>query len=257
MPGVRPGAVREHQRQYAEDERERRHEDGPQSKAGGFHGRFQDSTSLAAKPDREFDDEDRVLRRQPEEHQQSDLAVDVEGEAAPFEGEDRPEDRERHREDDDERNRPALVERGEHEEDHDQRDEEDVRLDVAGFDRLVDGAGPLVLESRRGQDRGRDRFHRDLDLAARVSLRGPAHHHRGVVVVVVRDVVGRDDLVHRRELTDRNRFAVAVHDSEPTDVLRRHPVDAFGLQDHLIDLVVFVPVVDVEASPTETVPTSN
>ena len=62
----------------------------------------------------ELDDQDRVLGREADEHDEADLAEDVVGEPAQQLGAQPAEDRERHAQQDDEGQDPALVLRGEH-----------------------------------------------------------------------------------------------------------------------------------------------
>ena len=77
-----PAPVANDQRQHAEDERERGHQDRPQPDARRFDRRLDDRQPLVPQLLGELDDQDRVLRRQPDQHDQPDLAVDVVGQAA-------------------------------------------------------------------------------------------------------------------------------------------------------------------------------
>src|ERR1043166_4141347 len=75
---------------------------------------------------RELHDQDAVLRDQPHERDEPDLAVDVERREAEEREQQRPRDRERRRAgEDDERIAEALELGGEHEEDEDRRQQED------------------------------------------------------------------------------------------------------------------------------------
>ena len=69
----------------------------------------------------ELDDQDRVLRRQADQHHQADLAVDVVGEAAQPLRAERAEHGQRHAEQDDERQHEALVLRRQRQVDEQQR----------------------------------------------------------------------------------------------------------------------------------------
>ena len=76
---------------------------------------------------RELDDQNRVLAREPDEHEQADLREDVVVAAREPHAGDRRQQAHRHDQDDHERQRPALVLRGEHEEheQHAEREDED------------------------------------------------------------------------------------------------------------------------------------
>ena len=73
----------------------------------------------------EFDDQDRVLRGQPDQHDEADLRQDVDVHPAHDQARHRGEQAHRHDQDDRERQRPALVLRREHEEDEEHRGAED------------------------------------------------------------------------------------------------------------------------------------
>ena len=74
---------------------------------------------LLAPPLGELDDQDRVLGGQADEHDEADLRIDVDLQAAQPQRRQRAEQRQRHREQDHERHRPALVLRRQDEEDED------------------------------------------------------------------------------------------------------------------------------------------
>ena len=80
---------------------------------------------------RELHDQNRVLRRETDDGDQSDLEVDVVRLAAEPDAEQRAEHAERNAEQHRERHRPALVLRREHEEDHDEAEHEDERRGAA------------------------------------------------------------------------------------------------------------------------------
>src|SRR5688572_18965049 len=76
MASFLPGATGEHQRHDAQDEGEGRHQDRPQPDAGRLDRRFDYGESLLAKLLGELDDQDRVLRRQADQHDEPDLAIE-------------------------------------------------------------------------------------------------------------------------------------------------------------------------------------
>ena len=77
-----PAPVAKTERQHAEDEGERGHQDGPEAELRGFDGGVDDDRPCFAKLLGELDDQDGVLGGQADEHDETDLAVDVVGEAA-------------------------------------------------------------------------------------------------------------------------------------------------------------------------------
>ena len=78
-----------------------------------------------------LEDQDRVLRRERDQHRETDLEVDIIGETAEQDGEQRAEQRERHGEQHTEWQRPFLVLAGEDQEHHDQAEHEDKRRRAA------------------------------------------------------------------------------------------------------------------------------
>ena len=74
-PAPAPSAIASGTR--AQDERERRHQDRPQPEPGAVQRRLLDRLALLALELGELDDEDGVLRREPDQHDQPDLRVDV------------------------------------------------------------------------------------------------------------------------------------------------------------------------------------
>src|ERR1700678_3737676 len=65
------------ERANAEDERDGGHQDGTKAELGGFDGGFDDGAALREELLGELDDEDRVFRRETNEHDEADLDVDV------------------------------------------------------------------------------------------------------------------------------------------------------------------------------------
>ena len=137
----RARAARQQQRQHAEDERERRHEDRPQSFARRLDRRLANPHAVRAQLVGEFDDQDRVLRRQTDDGDQPDLEVDVVRLMPNPDAEQRAEHAERHAEQHGERHRPALVLRREHEKHQHETEREDERR-VAARRALLDTTDP-------------------------------------------------------------------------------------------------------------------
>ena len=91
---------------------------------------------------RELDDQDRVLRGEPDQHHEADLEVDVVGHAAHEDEHQRAEQPERNREQYRDRQRPPLVIRREDEEHHDDGERERERRRRADALLLERLAGP-------------------------------------------------------------------------------------------------------------------
>ena len=91
-----PAPCGDPQRHAAEDERERRHQDRPQAEPRALQRRVHQALALLEAVLRELDDQDRVLGGEADQHDEADLAVDVEGEAAREEAEEGADHRDRH-----------------------------------------------------------------------------------------------------------------------------------------------------------------
>ena len=142
---------------HADDHRRRRHQD----RAQAHRRRLARSPSRRDRPSRllqpvgEIDHQDAVLGDQADQRHQADLRIDVDaGEAehaADVERQQRAEQRRRQRDQDDERIAEALVLRGEHEIDDDQREDEDVDERVAFLLELARVALEIVADSPSGK----------------------------------------------------------------------------------------------------------
>ena len=128
----RAGAGGDDQRHDAENEGERRHQNRPQPLACGVGRRLESiEPELIFSLLREFDDQDGVLAREPDEHDETDLREDVVVLSAKQHAGDRRQEAHRHDQHDRERQRHALVLSGQHEKDDDDRKDEDERRGVA------------------------------------------------------------------------------------------------------------------------------
>ena len=102
-----------HERQHAEDEGEGGHEDRAQPHPGGFGRRLEAVLAMLLVLARELDDQDGVLGRQADQHDEADLGEDIHVHAAEQEPADGGKQAHGHDENDGERQRPALILRGE------------------------------------------------------------------------------------------------------------------------------------------------
>ncbi len=76
-PAQLSGAGGDDKRHQARDEGEARHHDGAEPLPGAFDGSLLDRQAVLAPLLGEFDDQDAVLRRQRDQHHQSDLGVKI------------------------------------------------------------------------------------------------------------------------------------------------------------------------------------
>src|SRR3954469_6598219 len=113
---LRARATGENERHDAHDECERRHENRTQSDARRLERGAQTIATLLLEIACKLYDEDGVLARETDEHEQPDLSEDVVVSTRDPHAGDRRQKAHRHDENDHERQRPAFVLRGEHEE---------------------------------------------------------------------------------------------------------------------------------------------
>ena len=142
----------------------------------------------------------------------------------------RAEHRDRHGQEHGERQRPALVERGENQEDEDQRQPEDGPGRARGLLFLVRQVGPVVADLVR-QRRARHVLQRGDRLPGTVAGRRRAVHLHGAKdVEPVRELRAERPFrgLDRRE---RHHRAGVVPDVELSDLLRRDAVFAFRLHE--------------------------
>src|SRR6266478_588317 len=70
-------ALRQHQWHDAQNERERSHQNGPQTDAHRLHRGFDHRHAFTAQLLRKFNDQNRILAGEPDQHHQTNLAVNV------------------------------------------------------------------------------------------------------------------------------------------------------------------------------------
>ena len=121
-----------------------------------FDGRVLQGHALQPPLDREFDDQDRVLAEQTDQHDQADLGVHVVGQTHGLQEEEGAEDPDRQRQDHRQRQDEALVLPDQHQIDEGDDDEEDI-------DRLVPLPCLVVSETRPADvETARQRLGADL-----------------------------------------------------------------------------------------------
>ena len=165
--GSGAGTAGKGQRQAADDGRKGRHEDWPQAKLGGDDDSFHRVDTLVDTLFGEFDDEDGVLGRQADDHDDANLHVDAVQEAAGIGVEqgrqladdvfraDSPENPRRYGEQDGERHGPAFIEGSQAEEGEDQGHEQDFRRRTGRRAFFAALAGPFDGHPRRHDALGR------------------------------------------------------------------------------------------------------
>jgi rRNA maturation protein Nop10 len=112
-----PGPLRDHQREHAQDEGERRHNDRPQPHPGGFHGGLEQGGTLLLLVAGELDDEDGVLGRQAHQYHEANLHEDVDVHPGQRDACHGTQQAHGHDQDHRQRQRPTLVQARQHEED--------------------------------------------------------------------------------------------------------------------------------------------
>src|SRR5882757_999246 len=176
----------------------------------------------------EFDDQDRVLTSEPDEHNEADLREDVVLHRAEPNTVDRAEQTHRDDKNDRERQRPTFVKRREQQENEQNAKRENVNRAVARKFLLERYLRPLGREAGR-QDLFSETFNGGKRLAAaRAWCRLPAEVGRGKHVVA-RDRVGAAYLLHRRNRPERNNSARVIARLQQANVVRTQTELRVGL----------------------------
>src|SRR5665213_1381488 len=183
---LRAGIERQRERQHPGDHRGGRHDDRAEAFARGFADRGDAAETFVAAPVREIDQQDPVLRHQPDQQHRADQREQVQRLAGERERTQRADDRHGDREHDDERRAVAVVER-----DHQQVDQHD-----------------------REQQRDRHPLHRRADLllvAARGRCDGDGRRQ------LQRGEPAREVVLDVRELRAGREISAGVDDARPVD----------------------------------------
>ncbi len=130
MAHLGTGSKGEDQRQHAENECKRRHENGPQPELTRLQGCIADVHAFFLALLGKLHDQDRVLAGQADQHDEPDLGEDIHLHPGQVQARHRAEEAHRHDQDDGQRQRPAFILRGENQEHegNSQREDEDRRL---------------------------------------------------------------------------------------------------------------------------------
>ena len=138
----RPGAGGEDQRKETGDEGEGGHLNRPEAQFSSFDGRLLEGQALPAPLHREFDDQDRVLAEQTDQHDQTNLGVDVVGQPHDLQEQEGTEDPDRQRQDHGQRQDETLVLPDQYQIDEGDDDQEDINRLVPLFRLVVREAFP-------------------------------------------------------------------------------------------------------------------
>ena len=144
MPGFLSRTGGKDERKHAENKRQGRHQDRTQTNAGRLDGGIEDRQAALAELFGELHDQNGVLRSQPNQHDESDLAIHVVRQSADPLRRQCPQDRERNAEQYDEGQHETFILRREREVDQQQRKSEDQNR-LAACLRFFEGdAGPRI-----------------------------------------------------------------------------------------------------------------
>ena len=147
--GSGPGSFGQRQRQGAEEEGQRGHDDRAEPDLHCRQGRLDQFMSFMHLRLDELDDEDGVLGGKADGGQQTDLEIDIIGEHPQLDRHHRPHQSQRQHQQVDEGDGPALVQGRHGEKHHQQRDGVECRRLGAGLLFLVGETGPFITDADR------------------------------------------------------------------------------------------------------------
>ena len=217
---------------------------GRRRSSGRLNGSFRDGTALSKELLGEFDDENRVLRRETDEHDETDLDVDVVDQAAERDERERSQDCHRDSEKDDERQREGLVLSRQGEVDDQKAEAKDDDGLAFGLHFFECETGPRVGHALEFV------LLEELDHGCVALTGAKAWCGRTVDLgraeeVVVVDDLGSGDLLDTGEVVERDHLAGVGTDVELTQVLRVTAELLVCLDVDAVGAVVVVEVVDV------------
>ena len=242
-----PAPDRQDQRHDAEDERERRHQDGPQPELRGMRHGVVPVLARVFPLLRELHDQDRVLAREPDQHDEADLRQDVVVEAAQPDAREREENAQRHDRDDRKRQRPAFVLERQQQEDEQNAEREDQQAGAAGEALLERELGPLEGQAV-GQQARREGLHRRQRVAGADAGRRAALDLRGRIKVVAHDAVGARRAANGEHRAERHHGARRASRAQPRDVRRIETKRPVGLRRHAIAAAEEIEVIHVDGA---------
>src|SRR5262249_17667535 len=246
-PPRRARTRRDPQGYAAPNEREGGHQDWAQPHAGALKRRIYEAPSFLQLDLGELNDQDRVLRRQTDEHDQTDLGVHVQIVAPQYEAAEGAEDRHRYCQQHRERQRPTLVERRQDQEDEYQRQGKRRPRRPRSLPLLVREIAPVVAHLGR-KDFLRHLLERRHGLTGTVTWRGAPDDLGGAVEIESVGVFRAADGARGEQRRERNHGAVVIPHKVILDVLVAPALFPFRLQVHAPLPAEAVELVEVEAA---------
>ncbi len=227
-------ALGDQQRHHGHHHGRRGHEDGPEPDGGRMLDRLAPSIALLfLQLVGEVHHQDAVLGNQPDQGDEPDLRIDVDGGESGIERDERAEHRGRQGDQDDQRVAEALILRGEHEEDDHQREDEGVNEGVALLDELPALALEIVSEAFRKALRGLL-----LEKVDGLADGAPGERHgrqrRRVELLEIGERVRLHHLGHGRHVGERDEHARAGADLVAREPILVQPKLARHLRNDLI-----------------------
>ena len=192
----------------------------------------------------ELHDQDAVLGRQPDQHDDADLAEEVERAAGDAQAEQRAEHAQRHGQHDHQRMDEALELRGQHQVHDQQRQAEGEQHRATRLQVFARFALPVDLRVL-GQFLGGHLLRPRHRLAQRIARRQPGGNGDRTQPVEAVEAAGLGHFAERDQVGQRHQFAAAGAHLDRGQVGRGLARLALGLDDH----VVFLAVVDVGRDP--------
>ncbi len=239
------GTAGKYQRHHAHDEGERGHQDRTQTQAAGFQHCIQRAHALGLFVLGELDDQNRVLARKPHQYDQADLGEDV----VVATGNDHPgngrQQGHRYNQDHRQRQAPAFVLSGQHQERQQHAEREDEQRGVARENLLIGQVGPFV-DHAVGQFFTQQFFHGGLRLARAEARCGCAVDLGSNETVVVHHAVGAGGVTDLDEGRQRDHFPQIVAHLELTDLIGILTELLFSLDVDLISAAETVEVVGIQ-----------
>ena len=209
----------------------------------GSQRRFHRGLALRLQIFGELDNQNRVLRGQADDGDQRHLEVHVVGVAAQAHTQQHAQHAQRHHQQHGQRDRPALVERGQAQEHCKNRETVEYECLRAGelfFARL---AGPFVAEA--GRQPGRELLHFAERGAGAVTPRGVAADAHRRIAVITYGLHGAGHPGSRRERRQRHHLALVVGRAQAQQVLRLHARRRVSLHQYALHAPLIGEVVDV------------
>jgi len=239
------GTGRDDEGIYTGDEGDAGHQDRAEPEATGFEGGFGGRFAFVLLGLGELDDEDGVLARETDEHDEADLGEDVVVTSLDEDAEHGAEQAHGNDEDDGQRKGEAFVLGSEDEEGEQDAQGKHIDGGVAGDALLVGQFSPFEIHAGR-HDLAENLLDGVFGLAGTEARAGIAAEFSRGITVVADDAVGSGDLTDPDQGAERNHLAGGIADLEPGDVGGFVAEGGIGLGDDLIGASEPVEVIDVK-----------